>query len=473
ASTYKSVHAECFYFSNQFAFIGHCCLHFGLFCMDSLPRLRAECISWLFHYGVYTNWWGKFFVEVLNQHFASKMCQKNLDSAFIILSYLCSETVKYPRFQTNIIEQLVLSVLAGISTDNGVNISTLKQPTNVNFKILLSWVLMLISSDFDIIISKKRQNDRWLFLGSDFGPSNSGAADQFNARTCPILQRGYAIKKKYGTAKFAGPSSFVNVPNVAPFCISQSKMITFVKNRYKTLIDKLEKMKQSETFNYANSYSLPKVACFHSVVFAYSKMVQRAVDSNAIGQFLLGEDRNTSSISSNMFGIYSHYGNGQSFSVINAPAKNICFSNMDSENRFGITNDPLDFIGGLAIYSYEKMDGGFNSCWRVSTPPFSSTFSSSGIPITSSISKKKVTPKTTKSMAQKGIGSISNMPVNEEHLEIIDQNNLATSYFGMCPNAWITVELGSMPPTPPPHYGVTQKVLYFVIFLKYWLYFCL
>ncbi|CAK5091971.1 unnamed protein product [Meloidogyne enterolobii] len=27
-------------------------LHFGLFCMDSLPRLRAECISWLFHYGV-------------------------------------------------------------------------------------------------------------------------------------------------------------------------------------------------------------------------------------------------------------------------------------------------------------------------------------------------------------------------------------------------------------------------------------
>jgi len=98
-------------------------------------------------------------------------------------------------------------------------------------------------------ISEKRQNDRWLFLGGDFGPSNSGAADQFNATTCPTLQRGYAIKKKYGTAKFAGPSSFVNVPNVAPSSSSQSKMITPVKNHYKTLIDKLEKMKQSETVN--------------------------------------------------------------------------------------------------------------------------------------------------------------------------------------------------------------------------------
>ncbi|CAK5092005.1 unnamed protein product [Meloidogyne enterolobii] len=1061
-------------------------LHFGLFCMDSLPRLRAECISWLFHYGVYTNWWGKFFVEVLNQHFASKMCQKNLDSAFIILSYLCSETVKYPRFQTNIIEQLVLSVLAqlGVSSENDINISTLKQPRSVNFKILLSWTLMLISSAFDIIISKKRQNDRWLFLGGDFGPANSGTADQFNATTCPTLQRGYAIKKKYGTAKFAGPSSFVNVPNVAPSSSSQSKMITPVKNHYKTLIDKLEKMKQSETislakleklkvhlmhiqslysnfnqlsaedkeksgkfpdksgktskspastsavipdtkstktrqysihlrlspqlcrlfvksllqllcehstdatqlqiqtlllviakicvhgsaqpipvsvafdthlqqlfslafndfdepwirhallsmlldiseaeirslsritnvdssgnsakrdekmdtegccagafssmndakrrkeeqttndlpvsdgtsekilqqiektinetlfndddeiiaedvipddtapivdeghnqffdnlidttlseattmaaanlapsstltsqnvkatestsnnssseicqfdpialhmfnasrlnlanniniqpvalsvdlqydfcvsekqaitncndsvflqdtlirnsfrrllllrslppsnssndenvineekrdeaigqcmqtimgavdqlfanlrvdnknsnvrpafverlldfywqyqsnigaflnsksnlsiaksplftvpalsdnaacslisyaadnpfiselvwtrvlttlntsiqkmpyliesivgsgklfgffqyfcfigpscrvpnmppntvkklifsnFNffqeigpsldsvfeyfvhllinksnsslvtlvvdilldvlisvfskrnfitlskfslgallkissvlaqftqkYVNNCSLPKVARLYCVLLAYSKkMVQRAVDPDAPGQFLPGEDENTSSVSSNMFGIYSHYGNGQSFSVINAPAKNICFSNMDSENHFGITNDPLDFIGGPAMSSYEKMDGkmdgGFNSCWGVSTPPFSSTFSSSGIPITSSLSKKKVTPKTTKSMVQKqiGIGSISNMPVDEEHLEIIDQNDLATSYFGMCPTAWITVGPGSMPPPPPPHhYGV-------------------
>ncbi|CAK5079745.1 unnamed protein product [Meloidogyne enterolobii] len=1047
-------------------------LHFGLFCMDSLPRLRAECISWLFHYGVYTNWWGKFFVEVLNQHFASKMCQKNLDSAFIILSYLCSETVKYPRFQTNIIEQLVLSVLAQLgvsSTDIDINLSTLKQPRSVNFKILLSWTLMLISSAFDIIISKKRQNDRWLFLGGDFGPANSGTADQFNATTCPTLQRGYAIKKKYGTAKFAGPSSFVNVPNVAPSSSSQSKMITPVKNHYKTLIDKLEKMKQSETislakleklkvhlmhiqslysnfnqlsaedkeksgkfpdksgktskspastsavipdtkstktrqysihlrlspqlcrlfvksllqllcehstdatqlqiqtlllviakicvhgsaqpipvsvafdthlqqlfslafndfdepwirhallsmlldiseaeirslsritnvdssgnsakrdekmdtegccagafssmndakrrkeeqttndlpvsdgtsekilqqiektinetlfndddeiiaedvipddtapivdeghnqffdnlidttlseattmaaanlapsstsnsqnvkatestsnrsseiwqfdlialqmFNvsrlnlanniniqpialsvdlqydfcvsekqaitncndsvflqdtlirnsfrrllllrslppsnssndenvmneekrdeaigqcmqtimgaidqlftnlradnknsnvrpafverlldfywqyqsnigaflnsksnlsiaksplftvpalsdnaacslisyaadnpfiselvwtrvlttlntsiqkmpyliesivgsgklfgffqyfcfigpscrvpnmppnteigpsldsvfeyfvhllinksnsslvtlvvdilldvlisvfskrnfitlskfslgallkissvlaqftqkYVNNCSLPKVARLYCVLLAYSKkMVQRAVDPDAPGQFLPGEEENTSSVSSNVFGIYSHYGNGQSFSVINAPAKNICFSNMDSENHFGITNDPLDYIGGPAISSYEKMDGkidgGFNSCWGVSTPPFSSTFSSSGIPITSSLSKKKVTPKTTKSMAQKqiGIGSISNMPVDEEHLEIIDQNDLATSYFGMCPTAWITVGPGSMPPPPPPHYGV-------------------
>ncbi|CAK5079780.1 unnamed protein product [Meloidogyne enterolobii] len=125
-------------------------LHFGLFCMDSLPRLRAECISWLFHYGVYTNWWGKFFVEVLNQHFASKMCQKNLDSAFIILSCLCSETVKYPRLQTNIIEQLVLSVLTQLgvsSADNGINISTLS----------------------------------WLFLGGDFGPVNE---------TAPIVDEG-------------------------------------------------------------------------------------------------------------------------------------------------------------------------------------------------------------------------------------------------------------------------------------------
>ena len=46
------------------------------------------------------------------------------------------------------------------------------------------------------------------------------------------------------------------------------------------------------------------------------------------------------------------------------------------------------------------------------------------------------------------------MPVDEEHLEIIDQNDLATSYFGMCPTAWITVGPGSMPPPPPPHYGI-------------------
>lgn len=178
-------------------------LHFGLFCMDSLPRLRAECISWLFHYGVYTNWWGKFFVEVLNQHFASKMCQKNLDSAFILLSYLCSETVKYPRFQTNIIQQLAESVLTQLGvSENDTNVTTFQQPKSSNFKILLSWTLMLISSAFDIIISKKRQNDRWLFLGGDFGRSNSGILDQNTSTTCPALQRGYAIKKKYGTAKY-------------------------------------------------------------------------------------------------------------------------------------------------------------------------------------------------------------------------------------------------------------------------------
>ncbi|CAK5063310.1 unnamed protein product [Meloidogyne enterolobii] len=241
---------------------------------------------------------------------------------------------------------------------------------------------------------------------------------------------------------------------------SKRNFITLSKFSLGALL-KISSVLAQFTQKYVNNCSLPKVARLYCVLLAYSKkMVQRAVDPDAPGQFLPGEDENTSSVSSNMFGIYSHYGNGQSFSVINAPAKNICFSNMDSENHFGITNDPLDFIGGPAMSSYEKMDGkmdgGFNSCWGVSTPPFSSTFSSSGIPITSSLSKKKVTPKTTKSMAQKqiGIGSISNMPVDEEHLEIIDQNDLATSYFGMCPTAWITVGPGSMPPPPPPHYGV-------------------
>uniref|UniRef100_A0A1I8B909 Uncharacterized protein n=1 Tax=Meloidogyne hapla TaxID=6305 RepID=A0A1I8B909_MELHA len=163
------------------------------------------------------NWWGKFFVEVLNQHFASKMCQKNLDSAFILLSYLCSETVKYPRFQTNIIQQLAESVLTQLGvSENDTNVTTFQQPKSSNFKILLSWTLMLISSAFDIIISslflflysdynlilEKRQNDRWLFLGGDFGRSNSGVLDQNTSTTCPALQRGYAIKKKYGTAKY-------------------------------------------------------------------------------------------------------------------------------------------------------------------------------------------------------------------------------------------------------------------------------
>ncbi|KAF7639067.1 UBIQUITIN_CONJUGAT_2 domain-containing protein [Meloidogyne graminicola] len=229
-------------------------LHFSLFCMDSVPRLKADCIAWLFNHGVYTNWWGNFFVQVLNQHFATKICHKNLDSAFIPLSYLCSETVKYPRFQTIVIQQLVESVLdqLGISfADNeGLgNQSLVRKPRNANFKMLLSWTLMLISSAFDIIISKKRQNDRWLFLGGDFGESNTEVSGQNNS--CPTLQRGYAIKKKSGTSKFPGSSGFGTSSGGATSTTSQSKLIAPINNHYKSLIDRLEKMKQSETASLA------------------------------------------------------------------------------------------------------------------------------------------------------------------------------------------------------------------------------
>ena len=156
-----------------------------------------------------------------------------------------------------------------------------------------------------------------------------------------------------------------------------------------------------------------------------------------------------------MFGMYSHYGNGHSFSVINAPSKHICFSNMDSEQRFGtFSNDPLDFIGGPAITSHEKLEG--INRGDITMSSFSSAFSSSGFPITAGLSKKKMPPKIMKSMQQQqaGIDSMtnSNMPVDEEHLEVLEQVDPANSYFGMCPTAWIAVGPGPMPPPPPPHF---------------------
>ena len=94
---------------------------------------------------------------------------------------------------------------------------------------------------------ERRQNDRWLFLGGDFGRANS---DQNTSSTCPSLQRGYAIKKKYGTAKFTGPSAFGSAAGGTASSSLQARMVTPVKNHYKTLIDRLEKMKQNETVNF-------------------------------------------------------------------------------------------------------------------------------------------------------------------------------------------------------------------------------
>lgn len=88
-------------------------------------------------------------------------------------------------------------------------------------------------------------------MGGDFGESNTEVSGQNNS--CPTLQRGYAIKKKSGTSKFPGSSGFGTSSGGATSTTSQSKLITPINNHYKSLIDRLEKMKQSETVIFLNT----------------------------------------------------------------------------------------------------------------------------------------------------------------------------------------------------------------------------
>ncbi|KAL7077104.1 hypothetical protein ACQ4LE_004073 [Meloidogyne hapla] len=129
---------------------------------------------------------------------------------------------------------------------------------------------------------------------------------------------------------------------------SKRNFITLSKFSLGALL-KISSVLAQFTQKYVNNCNLSKVARLYCVLLVYSKkMLQRAIDPDAVGQFLPADDENASSSVSNLVGMYSHYGNGHSFSVI-------CFSNMDSEPHFGINNDPLEFIG-------KKKVEGCNTC---------------------------------------------------------------------------------------------------------------
>uniref|UniRef100_A0A1I8B7Y4 Rap-GAP domain-containing protein n=1 Tax=Meloidogyne hapla TaxID=6305 RepID=A0A1I8B7Y4_MELHA len=141
---------------------------------------------------------------------------------------------------------------------------------------------------------------------------------------------------------------------------SKRNFITLSKFSLGALL-KISSVLAQFTQKYVNNCNLSKVARLYCVLLVYSKkMLQRAIDPDAVGQFLPADDENASSSVSNLVGMYSHYGNGHSFSVI-------CFSNMDSEPHFGINNDPLEFIGKKKQYPEcrAKLKKVITNDWRV------------------------------------------------------------------------------------------------------------
>ncbi|KAH7727633.1 ubiquitin-conjugating enzyme family protein, partial [Aphelenchoides avenae] len=179
--------------------------HFGFFCKDSVPLLQSQCCAWLFHYGSPAPWWPDFFPAVLRQYFSSPDAE-SADKVFLILAYLCGQSVKHSYMQGPVVQKLLELVIDLLrdemqppstdSEDASADANRLSNVVRVD-TALLSWTLLLLSSAFDVVVSNKRKNDRWAFLTGEFGVHFS--AQQAPASSAP--SRTLSTHKKPSSEK--------------------------------------------------------------------------------------------------------------------------------------------------------------------------------------------------------------------------------------------------------------------------------
>jgi hypothetical protein len=79
---------------------------FGYFACGANDRLQATCCGFLFHHGSRSAWWPEFFPTVIRRYFVAGS-NDSLESIFILLAYICTQSVRYHELHTPIIEKLV------------------------------------------------------------------------------------------------------------------------------------------------------------------------------------------------------------------------------------------------------------------------------------------------------------------------------------------------------------------------------
>ncbi|KAI6202917.1 hypothetical protein M3Y94_00496300 [Aphelenchoides besseyi] len=126
---------------------------FGCFVSDSSDsKLQAICCSYLFHLGSKSKWWPEFFPSVLQRHFVTGSSDSDV---FIRLAYLCNQSVRHHDLHTPVVERLLTYMQDLISNPRTIN--------RVVDVTQLSWLLLLLSSAFDVIVPNQQHIDRWTF----------------------------------------------------------------------------------------------------------------------------------------------------------------------------------------------------------------------------------------------------------------------------------------------------------------------
>ncbi|VDK44650.1 unnamed protein product, partial [Anisakis simplex] len=155
--------------------------HFNLFCTTAVPKLQVyiyvDCAVWLFHHGAEMSWWPKFFTRLLTQLFSSPM-KTGDEKVFMLLSFLCSHTVKSTSSQAPVMLELLQfideilkesSVKGTADGDNDSDECCTDEVVTKKFEAsLLCSAVLLTSTAFDVIVCGKRKLDRWAFASGEF-----------------------------------------------------------------------------------------------------------------------------------------------------------------------------------------------------------------------------------------------------------------------------------------------------------------
>jgi hypothetical protein len=91
---------------------------FGCFICDTDSKLQATCVGFLFHQGFRSSWWPDFFPAIIKRYFVANSSD-SLEDIFVLLAYICDQSVRYYEFHTPIVEKLLLYVQEIVNASSG------------------------------------------------------------------------------------------------------------------------------------------------------------------------------------------------------------------------------------------------------------------------------------------------------------------------------------------------------------------
>lgn len=91
---------------------------FGSFICSTDTKLQAACCGFLFHHGSRSSWWPSFFPTVIRRYFVSGS-NDSPENIFILLAYICDQSIRHHDLHTPIIEKLLVSIQELVNAQNG------------------------------------------------------------------------------------------------------------------------------------------------------------------------------------------------------------------------------------------------------------------------------------------------------------------------------------------------------------------